>query len=97
MVDEAHCILTWGKSDFRPAFLKLASLRAIVPHSKVLALTATATSDAQGEISKALLMKKKSLVAVSPDRLEVCWLSFCIPIMLNTNYIRSSFTLNYMS
>ena len=58
MVDEAHCILTWGKSDFGPAFLNLASLRAIVPHSKVLALTATAPSGAQGEISKALLMKK---------------------------------------
>ncbi len=43
--DEAHCVSRWG-AEFRPAFAEMGNLRSIVPnHVKIIALTATATSD----------------------------------------------------
>ena len=68
VVDEAHCVLSWGKSEFRPAFMEVCSLRASLPDAKMVALTATATSEAIAEISEALLMRQPSLVKASPDR-----------------------------
>ncbi len=41
-VDEAHCISQWGY-DFRPAYRRIASLRARCPEASILALTASAT------------------------------------------------------
>ena len=41
-VDEAHCISQWGY-DFRPAYLKIAELRPLVPDVPFVALTASAT------------------------------------------------------
>jgi ATP-dependent DNA helicase RecQ len=56
-VDEAHCISQWGY-DFRPPYLKIASLRQIYPDVPVIALTASATAQVQGDISEKLLFKK---------------------------------------
>ena len=43
VVDEAHCVKTWG-DDFRTAFSKIGTLRSLIPqHVKVMALTATCT------------------------------------------------------
>ncbi len=68
MVDEAHCIVSWGKSEFRPAFLKLGLLRAILKNAKALAVTATASRKAEKEIMENLLMKEPVIIRESPDR-----------------------------
>mgnify|MGYP002511614424 FL=1 len=48
-VDESHCISQWGY-DFRPAYLKIADIRKMLPHVPVLALTATATPEVVKDI-----------------------------------------------
>jgi ATP-dependent DNA helicase RecQ len=52
-VDEAHCISEWGY-DFRPSYLKIASLRKFLPDIPILALTATATPEVQQDIMQKL-------------------------------------------
>ena len=54
-VDEAHCISQWGY-DFRPAYLRIAELRAELPGVPVLALTATATASIRQDICQKLNM-----------------------------------------
>lgn len=56
-VDEAHCISQWGY-DFRPSYLKIATLREKVADVPVIALTASATKDVQKDICEKLLFKK---------------------------------------
>ena len=58
-VDEAHCISQWGY-DFRPPYLKIASLREIYPDVPVIALTASATAHVQEDIAEKLRFKKNS-------------------------------------
>ena len=55
-IDEAHCISQWGY-DFRPAYLKIADLREIIPDAPVLALTATATKKVVVDIQEKLHFK----------------------------------------
>lgn len=52
-IDEAHCISQWGY-DFRPAYLKIADLRKLLPKVPVLALTATATAQVRDDITEKL-------------------------------------------
>lgn len=52
-VDEAHCISQWGY-DFRPPYLKIASLRDVFPEVPVIALTASATTKVQEDIIEKL-------------------------------------------
>jgi ATP-dependent DNA helicase RecQ len=56
-VDEAHCVSQWGY-DFRPPYLRIASIREYFPDVPILALTASATLEVQKDICEKLLFKK---------------------------------------
>lgn len=56
VVDEAHCISSWGH-DFRPAYRRLSGLRAQLGNLPILALTATATGKVTADIRKQLGME----------------------------------------
>ena len=60
-VDESHCISQWGY-DFRPAYLKIAEIRQLLPNVPVLALTATATPEVVDDIQRKLDFKEESRV-----------------------------------
>ena len=66
-VDESHCISQWGY-DFRPAYLKIAEIRALLPGVPVLALTATATPEVVKDIQKQLLFPKENVFRMSFER-----------------------------
>lgn len=52
-IDEAHCISEWGP-DFRPEYRRLAEVRALLPDSVCMALTATATPRVREDIRNCL-------------------------------------------
>lgn len=55
-VDEAHCISQWGY-DFRPSYLRIATLREELSEVPFLALTASATPFVQKDICEKLLLQ----------------------------------------
>jgi ATP-dependent DNA helicase RecQ len=55
-VDEAHCISQWGY-DFRPSYLKIASLRESLPEIPIIAVTASATPEVQQDICTQLQLE----------------------------------------
>ncbi len=60
-VDEAHCISEWGHN-FRPDYLKLATLARELRVGRVLALTATATPVVAQQIAKAFEIAADDIV-----------------------------------
>lgn len=58
-VDESHCISQWGY-DFRPAYLKIADIRKMLPGVPILALTATATPEVVKDIQLKLGFRENS-------------------------------------
>ena len=56
VVDEAHCISTWGH-DFRPTYAKIGALRSVLNQVPIIALTATATEKVRADIIEKLKLK----------------------------------------
>lgn len=72
-IDEAHCVSQWGY-DFRPAYLKIAELRDLLPPNiPFLALTATATPRVKDDICKYLQLKKARIFVKSFQRANLCY------------------------
>lgn len=66
-VDEAHCISQWGY-DFRPAYLRIAEIRRLLPDVPVLALTASATELVANDIMNHLGFSKPHIIRSSFSR-----------------------------
>ena len=67
VVDEAHCVSEWGH-DFRPDYLRLASVIAELGHPPVMACTATATPKVAEEIVARLDLREPERVRSGFDR-----------------------------
>ena len=81
-VDEAHCISQWGY-DFRPSYLKIASLRDELPGIPILALTASATADVQDDICEKLLFTKHKIFRQSFERPNLSYSTFDVSSKTN--------------
>jgi len=69
-IDEAHCVSVWG-NDFRPDYTKLARLRNVFPKSAFIALTATADTATQADISKQLELREPRKFLSSFERKNI--------------------------
>ncbi len=72
-VDESHCISQWG-DDFRPAYLKIAEIRELLPDVPVLALTATATPEVVKDIQARLHFRHKNVFRMSFERNNLAYI-----------------------
>ncbi|CAL9360940.1 RecQ family ATP-dependent DNA helicase [Streptomyces sp. Tu 3180] len=67
VVDEAHCVSTWGH-DFRPDYLSLGEAADRLGRPPVLALTATAATPVRADILEHLHMHDAEVVSTGTDR-----------------------------
>lgn len=72
-VDESHCISQWGY-DFRPAYLKIAEIRELLPDAPVLALTATATPEVVKDIQTRLHFRRENVFRMSFERNNLAYI-----------------------
>lgn len=72
VVDEAHCISQWGY-DFRPSYLRIASLRDRLPNVPVLALTASATNVVAQDICSKLMMRNPNVLRLTFARPNISY------------------------
>uniref|UniRef100_UPI004047C1FB RecQ family ATP-dependent DNA helicase n=1 Tax=Roseivirga sp. TaxID=1964215 RepID=UPI004047C1FB len=71
-VDEAHCISQWGY-DFRPAYLEIATIRALLAEVPVMALTATATLKVKEDIQSKLEFRHQKVFTKSFSRANLSY------------------------
>lgn len=69
-VDEAHCISSWGH-DFRPSYQQLGFLRQTLPHTPIIALTATADKATRQDILDQLQIPGAQQFLTSFDRKNI--------------------------
>ncbi len=72
-VDESHCISQWGY-DFRPAYLKIAEIRQLLPGVPVIALTATATPEVVKDIQERLQFRQENVFRMSFERKNLAYI-----------------------
>ena len=72
-VDESHCISQWGY-DFRPAYLKIAEIRELLPDIPILALTATATPEVVKDIQARLHFRRENVFRMSFERSNLAYI-----------------------
>ena len=72
-VDESHCISQWGY-DFRPAYLKIAEIRELLPEVPALALTATATLEVVTDIQARLKFREGNVFRMSFERKNLAYI-----------------------
>ena len=70
-VDESHCISQWGY-DFRPAYLKIADIRELLPGVPLLA--STATPDVVQDIQSRLKFREKNVFRMSFERKNLAYI-----------------------
>ena len=71
VVDEAHCVKTWGDS-FRIAFAEIGTLRSLIRKDiRIMALTATCTSETLKVIEERLSLEQPDVIASSPQRSNI--------------------------
>jgi ATP-dependent DNA helicase RecQ len=66
-IDEAHCVSEWGQ-DFRPSYLRLASVRRRIGDPQTVALTATATPRVRRDIARLLELRSPTIIVGGFDR-----------------------------
>ena len=81
-VDEAHCISQWGY-DFRPSYMRIASLREELQGVPILALTASATQEVQKDICEKLLFEKQTIFKQSFERPNLSYSVFNVSSKIN--------------
>ena len=71
VVDEAHCVKTWGDT-FRYIFAEIGTLRSLISnHVKMMALTATCTSETLQIVKDRLSMNDPTIIALCPQRSNI--------------------------
>jgi ATP-dependent DNA helicase RecQ len=74
-VDEAHCISQWGY-DFRPPYLRIATLREELEGVTMIALTASATEKVKDDIIQKLALKNAVVFRQSFERPSLSYSCF---------------------
>lgn len=78
VVDEAHCISSWG-NDFRPAYKQIARIKPLLPGVSTLALTATATLQVAKDIQEQLVLQHTKVFQTSFIRKNLAYVVRKIP------------------
>lgn len=70
VVDEAHCVSSWGH-DFRPDYLRLGAVAEALGRPRIVALTATATGPVRDELIERLGLRDPLVLMQGFDRPEL--------------------------